>query len=276
MAAGLLITFREGLEAFLIVGIILTYLGRCNLKQHNKWVYLGVILGLFSAFLLGFVFQLYYNGFERSLGELHIKVGIMGFAVVVLTSMVIWMSRNGRDIKGNLEKDLDRAISTGSVLTLVLMSYLAILREGFETVLFLGALFGDEMQAPVFYGGALGLVLAVAVSIAIFKGMRNFPLKTFFNITGALIMLIAAGLLTNMIGILQDIHLVPVLKPALFDIGWLMIDSSEIGIFFKALFGYTHSPSLIQVISYVSYVAVILLSLSSWDRVMQKREVVHV
>lgn len=276
MAAGLLITFREGLEAFLIVGIILTYLGRCNLKQHNKWVYLGVILGLFSAFLLGFVFQLYYNGFERSLGELHIKVGIMGFAVVVLTSMVIWMSRNGRDIKGNLEKDLDRAISTGSVLTLVLMSYLAILREGFETVLFLGALFGDEMQAPVFYGGALGLVLAVAVSIAIFKGMRNFPLKTFFNITGALIMLIAAGLLTNMIGILQDIHLVPVLKPALFDIGWLMIDSSEIGIFFKALFGYTHSPSLIQVISYVSYFAVILLSLSSWDRVMQKREVVHV
>lgn len=276
MAAGLLITFREGLEAFLIVGIILTYLGRCNLKQHNKWVYLGVILGLFSAFLLGFVFQLYYNGFERSLGELHIKVGIMGFAVVVLTSMVIWMSRNGRDIKGKLEKDLDRAISTGSVLTLVLMSYLAILREGFETVLFLGALFGDEMQAPVFYGGALGLVLAVAVSIAIFKGMRNFPLKTFFNITGALIMLIAAGLLTNMIGILQDIHLVPVLKPALFDIGWLMIDSSEIGIFFKALFGYTHSPSLIQVISYVSYVAVILLSLSSWDRVMQKREVVHV
>lgn len=276
MAAGLLITFREGLEAFLIVGIILTYLGRCNLKQHNKWVYLGVILGLFSAFLLGFVFQLYYNGFERSLGELHIKVGIMGFAVVVLTSMVIWMSRNGRDIKGNLEKDLDRAISTGSVLTLVLMSYLAILREGFETVLFLGALFGDEMQAPVFYGGALGLVLAVAVSIAIFKGLRNFPLKTFFNITGALIMLIAAGLLTNMIGILQDIHLVPVLKPALFDIGWLMIDSSEIGIFFKALFGYTHSPSLIQVISYVSYVAVILLSLSSWDRVLQKREVVHV
>lgn len=276
MAAGLLITFREGLEAFLIVGIILTYLGRCNLKQHNKWVYLGVILGLFSAFLLGFVFQLYYNGFERSLGELHIKVGIMGFAVVVLTSMVIWMSRNGRDIKGKLEKDLDRAISTGSVLTLVLMSYLAILREGFETVLFLGALFGDEMQAPVFYGGALGLVLAVAVSIAIFKGMRNFPLKTFFNITGALIMLIAAGLLTNMIGILQDIHLVPVLKPALFDIGWLMIDSSEIGIFFKALFGYTHSPSLIQVISYVSYVAVILLSLSSWDRVLQKREVVHV
>lgn len=276
MAAGLLITFREGLEAFLVVGIILTYLGRCNLKQHNKWVYLGVILGLFSAFLLGFVFQLYYNGFERSLGELHIKVGIMGFAVVVLTSMVIWMRRNGRDIKGNLEKDLDRAISTGSVLTLVLMSYLAILREGFETVLFLGALFGDEMQAPVFYGGALGLVLAVAVSIAIFKGMRNFPLKTFFNITGALIMLIAAGLLTNMIGILQDIHLVPVLKPALFDIGWLMIDSSEIGIFFKALFGYTHSPSLIQVISYVSYFAVILLSLSSWDRVMQKREVVHV
>ncbi len=276
MSAGLLITFREGLEAFLVVGIILSYLGRCNQKQCNKWVYMGVFLGLLSAFALGFLFQIYYNGFESKLGELYLKVGIMGFAVVILTYMVIWMSKNGRNIKGDLEKNLERVISTGSVLALVFMSYLAILREGFETVLFLGALFGNEMNAPVLYGGALGLVIALAVTIAIFKGFRNIPIKAFFNLTGGLVMIIAAGLLVNMIGILQDINLLPVLKPAIFDLSWLMEDSSEVGIFFKALFGYTHSPSLIQVISYLSYFAVIMMFFSSWDKLqLRKREVVR-
>lgn len=275
MTAGLLITFREGLEAFLVVGIILSYLGRCNMKKCNKWVYLGAFLGLLGAFFLGFLFQIYYTGFESTLGELYLKVGIMGFAIVILTYMVIWMSRNGRNIKGDLEKNLERVVSTGSMVALVLMAFLAILREGFETVLFLGALFGNEMDAPVFYGGAMGLVIAMVVTIAIFKGMRNIPIKKFFNITGSLIMLIAAGLLTNMIGILQDIQLLPVLKPAIFDLSWLMVDSSEIGIFFKALFGYTHNPSLIQVISYVSYFAVIMLLFNAWEKLLQKREVVR-
>ena len=276
MTAGLLITFREGLEAFLVVGIILSYLGRCNQKQCNKWVFAGVFLGLLTAFFFGFLFQIYYNGFESKIGELYLKVGIMGFAVVILTYMVIWMTNNGRNIKGDLEKNLERVISTGSVFALVFMSFLAILREGFETVLFLGALFGNEMNAPVFYGGALGLVLAFAVTIALFRGMRNIPIKTFFNITGGLVMIIAAGLLVNMIGILQDINLLPVLKPALFDLSWLMVDSSEVGIFFKALFGYTHAPSLIQVISYLSYFAVITMFLSSWEKLLlRKREVVR-
>jgi high-affinity iron transporter len=155
------------------------------------------------------------------------------------------------------------------------MSYLAILREGFETVLFLGALFGNDMDAPVFYGGAMGLVIALIVTIALFKGMRNIPIKTFFNITGGLVMVIAAGLLVNMIGILQDINLLPVLKPAIFDLSWLMIDSSEVGIFFKALFGYTHAPSLIQVLSYLSYFAAITMFFSSWDKLLRKREAVR-
>lgn len=275
MTAGLLITFREGLEAFLVVGIILTYIGRCNLKNCAKWVYAGAFLGLIGAFILGFLFQIYYNGFESKIGELYLKLGIMGFAVVVLTYMVIWMARNGRNIKGDIEKSLESVASTGSVMALVLMSFLAILREGFETVLFLGALFGNEMDAPVFYGGALGLVIAFAVSVVIFKGMRNIPIKKFFTITGALIMLISAGLLINMIGILQDIQIVPVLKPALFDLSWLMIDSSEIGIFFKAFFGYTHNPSLIQVLSYCFYFLIITLLLSPTEKLQMRKEVVR-
>ncbi len=266
MTAGLLITFREGLEAFLVVGIILTYLGRCNLNKYSKWVFVGAGIGLLSAILLGLLFQIYYSGFESSLGELYLKVTIMGFAIIVLTYMVIWMARNGRNMKGEIEKNLEHVISTGSVLALVMMSFLAILREGFETVLFLGALYGNEMSTPVYYGGIIGLIMALIVTVAIFKGIRNLPIKQFFNITGGLIMLIAAGLLSNMVGILQDINIIPVLKQSVFDLSWLMVDSSEIGIFFKALFGYTHSPSLAQVASYTVYFIIILLLYSRWGK----------
>lgn len=253
MTAGLLITFREGLEAFLVVGIVLSYLSRAGLKRYNRWVYLGVALGLLSAFGLGFLFQLYYSGFESKMGELYLKMGIMGFAVVVLTYMMVWMARNSRNIKGDVERAVESVITTGNVLGIAFLAYLAILREGFETVLFLGAIFGDEMAAPVFYGGALGLSLSLVVTIAFFKGMRTVPLRMFFKFTGVLILLIAAGLLTNMVGIMQDLKMVPVVKEAVFDLSWFMIDSSEVGIFFKALFGYTHAPSLMQVVSYAAY-----------------------
>lgn len=253
MTAGLLITFREGLEAFLVVGIILSYLTRAGLQRHSKWVYMGVALGLLSALALGFLFQIYYTGFESKLGELYLKVGIMGFAVVVLTYMMVWMSKNSRNIKGDVEKALESAVTTGSVVAIVFMAYLAILREGFETVLFFGALFGDEMSTSVLYGGALGLVIALAVTTAFFKSMRTVPLRLFFKATGVLILFIAAGLLTNMVGIMQDLKMLPVVREAMFDLSWFMIDSSDVGIFFKALFGYTHAPSLMQVVSYAAY-----------------------
>lgn len=258
MTAGFLITFREGLEAFLVVGIILSYLGRCDLKKYNKWVYFGAVSGMLSAFLVGLLFQVYYTGFESKLGEHYLKISIMGLAVIILTYIVIWMTRNGCHIKGDIEKNLEKVISAGSVVTLVMMGYLAILREGFETVLFLGALYGNNMSISAYYGGIMGLLIALSVTIILFRGMRRVPLKSFFNITGVLIMFISAGLLINMIGIMQDIRLLPVLKSGLVDLSWLMMDSSDVGIFFKALFGYTHSPSLIQLISYLCYFAAIM------------------
>lgn len=254
MTGGLLITFREGLEAFLVVGIILSYLARANLKQYNKWVYTGVGLGVLSAFVLAFFFQMIYSGFESAISELYIKIVIMSFAVVVLTYMLFWMANNSRHIKGSVEKKLDNIVGAGSVFALVFMAYLAILREGFETVLFLGALYGAEMGSDALWGSLIGLGLALSVTTAIFKGMRRVPIKMFFKLTGALVLVIAAGLLNNVVGIMQDINLLPVVKSAIFDLRWILDDSSEVGIFFKALFGYTSMPSLMQIVAYTVYI----------------------
>jgi len=232
------------------------------MQQYNKWVYAGCFLGLISAFIVGLIFQVYLSGFESKMSELYLKIGIMGMAVVVLTYMVFWMAKNSKNLKSDIEKDIGVALSTGSVIPLVVMGYLAILREGFETVLFMGAIYGNDMHSGVFYGAAIGLVIALVVTIALFKGMKRLPIKLFFQITGGLILVISAGLLSNMIGIMQDIQILPVIKGQLFDLSWFMIDSSDVGIFFKALFGYTHSPTLTQVVSYFGYFSLILLLVS--------------
>ena len=253
MTGSLLITFREGLEAFLVVGIILSYLGRTGLTKYNKWVYVGVSLGIVTAFVLAFLFQIFLSGFTSEISQLYLKIVIMAFAVVILSYMVIWMSKNSRQIKGSVEKKLDEVVTTGSVLALIFMAYLAVLREGFETVLFLGALYGNEMGSGVLYGGLLGLFLAFAVVYALFTGLRRLPVRQFFKLTGALVLLIAAGLLTNMVGIMQDINILPMMGGTLFDISWIMPDSSDVGVFFKALFGYTSAPSLLQALAYIGY-----------------------
>lgn len=253
MTAGLLITFREGLEAFLVLGIVLSYLNRAGLKRYNKWVYAAALLGIVSAFVLAVIFQLSYNGFESGIGKLYLKLFIMGFAVAVLSYMMLWMSRNSCNVMGEVERAVETAVTTGSIVAICLLAYSAVLREGFETVLFLGAIFGDELTIQVFYGGVLGLILSAVVTIGVFKGLRSLPIRHFFKITGILILLIAAGLLTNMIGILQELKLMPVIVGSLFDLSWFVSDTSEVGVFFKALFGYTHSPSLMQVVSYLVY-----------------------
>ena len=253
MTAGLLITFREGLEAFLVVGVILSYLGRAGLHSYKRWIYVASGLGLVSAFVLGVIFQITYSGFESGIGKLYLKLVIMGFAVLVLSYMILWMSRNSRNMKGDVEKAIESAVTTGSMVTISLLAYVAVLREGFETVLFLGAIFGDEMSTDVLNGGLLGLVLAGIVTFGFFKGMRTLPLRLFFKMTGILVLLIAAGLLTNMVGIMQEMKLLPLVSEALFDISWFISASSELGIFLKALFGYTPAPSLLQTLSYVIY-----------------------
>lgn len=257
MTGGFLITLREGLEAFLVVGIILSYLARMNMARLRKWIYAGAGLGVVSAFALAVVFQLFISGFESASMELYVKVFIMAFAVAVLSYMIVWMAHNSQRIKGTVEHKIERAVGTGSVIALVLMAYLAVLREGFETVLFLGAMFGSQINMDVFYGGSLGLAVALVFTAALFSGMRRVPVRLFFQITGGLILLIAAGLLTNLVGIMQDLEWITVLRGTVVDLTWLMDDGSQVGIFFKALFGYTARPSLMQVVTYAGYMAAI-------------------
>ncbi|CAM3751665.1 FTR1 family iron permease [Mesobacillus zeae] len=278
----LLITFREVLEALLIVGIIVTYLKRMDQKKYTKYVWLGAGLAVLASIGVAMLFQIVFTGFAAMGSEIYLKIGIMLVSTVLLTQMVFWMASHSKDLKGNMEGKMNKFISTGNIVGMVIHSFLVVLREGIETVFFFAAITGGNIGAAMQGWGAIsGALIAVLISYFFFKGTMRVPLKTFFKVTGAFIILISAGLLVQAISMMQDINLIGSVMPHVYDITWLLpehpIDyqhylrdngvtpllSGDIGIFLKALFGYSSMPSIEEIIAYIGYFAGIYLLTSS-------------
>lgn len=276
----LLITFREVLEALLIIGIITTYLKRMDYAQYNKYVWLGAGLAVLASVGVAMLFQVVFTGFAAMGNEIYLKIGIMFVSTILLTQMVFWMAEHSKDIKGNMEGKMNKFISTGNIVGMVIHSFLVVLREGVETVFFFAAITGGNIGAAFQGWGALtGVIIAAVVSYFFFKGTMHISLKTFFKVTGAFIILIAAGLLVQAISMMQDVGIIGSVIPHLYDITWFLpehsidyahyvrdhgvepILSGDIGIFLKALFGYSSMPSIEEVIAYIGYfVAIYLLA----------------
>ena len=274
----LLITFREALEALLIVGIITSYLKRIDQSRYVKYVWLGAGLAVFASALVALLFQVVLTGFSTMASEMYLKVGIIFISSILLTQMVFWMAEHSKDIKSSMEGKMSKYVSKGDVFGMVMHSFLVVLREGVETVFFFAAITGGNIGAAVQgWGAVTGLTIAAIVSYMFFKGTMRVPLKTFFKVTGAFIILIAAGLLVQGISMLQDLKIIGSVMPHVYDITWFMpehpidhehfvrdtgqepILSGDVGIFFKALFGYSSMPSLEEVLAYIGYFVVIYL-----------------
>jgi high-affinity iron transporter len=272
----LLITFREVLEALLIVGIITSYLKRVNHTKYTKYVWLGAGLAVLASIGVAMLFQVVFTGFAAMGSEMYLKISIMFISVVLLTQMVFWMAEHSRDMKKNMEGKMSHFITTGNIVGMVIHSFLVVLREGVETVFFFAAITGGNIGAAMQGWGAItGIALAAIVSYLFFKGTMRVSLKTFFKVTGAFIILIAAGLLVQGISMLQDLNIIGSVMPHVYDLTWFLpehpIDyqhylrdhgvapvlSGDIGIFLKALFGYSSMPSLEEVIAYIGYFVVI-------------------
>ncbi|USK61631.1 FTR1 family iron permease [Peribacillus asahii] len=278
----LLITFREVLEALLIVGIITTYLKRMDNGQYTKYVWLGAGLAVLASVGVAMLFQVVLTGFASMGSEMYLKIGIMIISTLLLTQMVFWMAKHSRDLKGNMQGKMDSFISTGNIVGMVIHSFLVVLREGVETVFFFAAITGGNIGAAMQGWGAItGVIIAAVVAYLFFKGTMKVRLSTFFKVTGVFIILIAAGLLVQAISMMQDLEIIGSVIPHLYDITWFLpehpIDydhylrdhgvapllSGDIGIFLKALFGYSSMPSLEEVVAYIGYFVGIYLLTSN-------------
>jgi FTR1 family protein len=191
------IALREGLEASLIVGIIAAFLRRQNRPDALRAMWAGVGLAILLCLAVAVVLRVVDNQLpHREQEGLETVVALV--AVGMVTYMIVWMTEHARDLKGQLQEQAAGALAQGSALALVAMAFLAVLREGFETSVFLLAAFNDATDpVPAGFGVVLGLVLAVALGFGIYRGGLRLNLSRFFRITGAVLVIVAAGLVAS-------------------------------------------------------------------------------
>jgi high-affinity iron transporter len=196
VGAAFLITLREGIEAALLISIILAYLNAIGRRDRHRTVWTGTALAVGGSLVAGAVIFLVAGELSHTAGE--VFEGVVSYlAVGVLTWMIFWMRRNAIRIKGQLQDKVDVAVASGSSLALGALAFLVVGREGLETALFLFSAFKAGAETPAvltILGALLGLALAAGLGIALYKGGIRLNLRTFFRVTGALILVVAASL----------------------------------------------------------------------------------
>ncbi len=269
MFAPALITLREGLEAALIVGIVLGVLRKMGRTDRSRYVWAGVAAAVAASVVAGLAFNALGVAFEGR-GEAIFEGVAMLLAAGVLTWMIFWMQRQGRKIQSDLERDTRRAVTEERAWALFSLAFVAVVREGIETVLFLTAAAFSATAGQTLIGGALGLIVAVAIGWLIFAAGKELDVGVFFRVTGLLLVLFAAGLVAHGIHELQEAALVPTIVEHVWNVNPILNEDSTVGEFLKALLGYNGNPSLIEVLSYVAYyVAVYIGTRSAKDRTVR-------
>ena len=256
MIQTLLITWRETLEAALIVGILLTYLGRSGQRAGVRWVWLGAAAAVLAALACGAASDGVLSLLDPDSQEL-LQAGILFAAVAVLSWMILWMGRRGGEIRGRLQRKAERALAGGRLVGLALIAFAAVFREGLETVLFLWGVTvqtGASFAAlPVLCAGLVGAGLAVGTAWLFFRGFAFLSLPTFFRVTGALLLLVAAGLLASGVNKLIALDYLSPIVPQVWNTSWLVRDGSPVGAVLGALIGYRSRPSLLEVLVFAAY-----------------------
>jgi len=256
--SSLLITLREGLEAALIIGIILAYLARTDNRQGFKPVWLGTSLAILASLIVGAAVYLLAGGFTGQAEEVF-EGFAMFLAVGVLTWMIFWMRKQAVNIKAHLHAQIQSVLTSGSSLGLAAIAFVVVVREGIETVLFLFAA-TKVAESPVLFtvGGFLGLAIAIGIGYSIYKGTSRLNLRIFFNVTSLVLIVFAAGLLAHGIHEFHEAGIIPPVVEHVWDINHILPEKSTIGQFLTAILGYNGNPSLVEVVTYFVYLALAL------------------
>ena len=256
MVETLLIAWREALEAALIVGILLAFLARGGAREGLRSVWLGAAAGVLAAVACAAASSGAVTLLDADTQEL-LQAGILFLAVGVLSWMVVWMHGNAQGLRGDLERRADHALATGRRMGLATVAFVAVFREGVETVLFLWGVVvqrGTEAAGvPLLAAGLGGAALAVVTAWLFFRGFAFLSLRAFFRVTGVLLLLVAAGLLASGVNKLIGLGYLPPLVPQLWNTSWLVRDGSPLGALLGALIGYRSRPSLLEALVFVLY-----------------------
>ena len=263
LTTGLLTGLREGVEAALIVGIVLAYLAKTGNRRHFGKIWLGAGGAIALSLVAGIVLFLTIGGLEEPYEQLFEGVAML-VAAAVVTWMLFWMRRQSASIRGELQERVDRVLTEGTAWGLTVLAFTAVIREGIETSLFLlgqvtaAAERSDLGSVSVLLGALIGLLIAAVVGYAIYRGSRALNIRTFFRWTGIALIFIAAGLLSHAVHEFIEVGIITIGTQTAFDISGFLPHETGIGQFLRALLGYTSQPEIITLGVYVAYVAIVL------------------
>jgi high-affinity iron transporter len=254
-----LLSIREGLEAALILGIVLGVLRQVQRRELVPVVWIGAgaaaLLSLVAALGLNYL-GLTLEGTAEQVFE-----GItMLLAAGVLTWMIFWMARQARSLKADLVSGVRQA-SRGGQWSLFGLSFLAVLREGVELALFLTATALTGGAQATLFGALLGLGAAALLGVLIFATSLRLDMQPFFRVTGFMLLLFSAGLVAHGVHEFNEAGWIPAIIEHVWNLNPFLDDSSTLGTFLKTLFGYNADPSLTEVLAYGVYLGAVLLGL---------------
>jgi high-affinity iron transporter len=257
IAAGV-IFLREGVEASMIIAILLAYLNRIGRRDLFRVIATGVVGALLFATVAGIVIYATVRNYAGTRGQAIFETGTYLLAAAVLTYMTFWMRGHARTLSAELRQRVDVAVSRRARRGLALLAAQAVGREGLETMVFTLAIAFSTSPWRLFTGGLAGLAIALAVAFVIYRLGHRLNLSRFFSVLGGLLMLFAAGLLVDAIENLQRLGWLPLLTHPLWHSGRLLGEDSTLGDILHSFFGYAQAPTVLQVLVYVVYAAVVL------------------
>lgn len=270
MLPTLVIGLREGLEASLIVGIVAAFLGRQNRRDALRVVWLGVGAAVLLCLGIGVALQVVSRDLPHQ-GQEGLETVIGVLAVGMVTYMIVWMNRHARGLKGELEGAASRALHSGSVRALVVMAFLAVLREGFETAVFLLATFQASSNAALGAVGAIvGILIAVLVGYGIYRGGVRLNLSRFFRITGAVLVLVAAGLVMSALHSANEAGWLVAGQQQALDLSWLVRKGTLLNSLLGGVLGIQARPTVVETAGWLVY-AVPMVLFVLWPRTSRPR-----
>ena len=249
-----LIGLREGLEAGIVVMILVAFLVKSGRRDALRYVWLGVAAAV--AMTIAVFLGIRYGAYSMTGLTAEAIAGVASLvAVAIVTSMVLWMRRASAALSGQLRAGMSKALETGAG-AVALLSFLAVGREGFETALFMVGYAEAETAWPLI-GLVAGVLVAAGIAWAMYAGAIRINLAKFFTYTAAFLIVVAAGILSYGIGALQTVGWLPGAAHRAFDISSTMDWSSWYGQVLQGVFNVTPTPTVLQLVAWLTYLAVV-------------------
>ena len=256
------IFLREGIEASMIVAILLSYLKRINQRERFRDIYLGVALAFVLIFVGGFAAYYFIKQYNGSNVQSYFETITYVVAAAILTFMTLWMHKHARTMAKELQARSEVALTRGTRIGFGLLAFQAVWREGLETMVFtLAIIFASSRQAAtpihgnlLWLGAVLGLLVALSIAFAVYRFGAKLNFKRFFQVLGVVLMVFAAGLLANAVQNLQQLGWLPFGTHVLWNTSGTVTESSNFGDVLHSLLGYADQPTVLQAAVWLVYI----------------------